>query len=64
MKLYVDQLRCESNGNCVREYPELFRFTSGSKKAVATEAEIPVRFWKEYQALTKICPVSAISIIK
>ena len=64
MKLYVDQIKCASNGNCVKEYPELFRFSAGSKKAVAADAEIPVRHWKKYQEVTKICPVSAIKIVK
>jgi len=64
MKLYVDQKLCESNGFCVKQYPELFRFSEGNKKAVATEAEIPVRYWKEYSELTRICPVSAISVVK
>ena len=64
MELYIDQNRRESNGKCIREYPQLFRFQEGTKKAVVINPNLPERYWRKYTQIAGICPVRAIRIQK
>lgn len=60
MKFHVDQTKCKSYGFCVKEFPELFRFQPGSKKAVAIEKDFPPEQVIDSFRILRICPVEAI----
>jgi len=62
MKLKVDQRKCDTNGACVKHYPELFRFQTGSKKAEFIPESIPVQLVPAIKKIMEVCPRNAISI--
>jgi ferredoxin len=60
MKFYVDQSKCKSHGICVQEYPDLFKFEPGSKKAVAIDKDFPPEQVIDSYRILRVCPVDAI----
>jgi ferredoxin len=63
MKFSVDHTKCNSSGRCVVNFPELFRFNEGSKKAVAIGSEIPEPQDENAKIILRVCPVGAIKAI-
>ncbi len=64
MKVVVDELKCETAGICVKECPEVFRFRQGSKRAFATEEEIPLSLQDRCRRAAESCPTKAIQILE
>ncbi|HDP24584.1 MAG TPA: ferredoxin [Deltaproteobacteria bacterium] len=62
MKIVVDQRKCQTVGICVQLCPEVFRFQEGSKKAVALENDIPLRYLDACIEAIEKCPSGAISL--
>jgi len=60
MRLYVDDKICEGYGICVKEYPEIFRFMEGSKKAKVMDSATDGLPQNDLIKIANICPVSAI----
>ena len=64
MLVRVDPRKCKTVGICVRKCPEVFRFETGSKKAVAIEGEIPPNLEGKCRSVAELCPEDAIIIIE
>lgn len=64
MKVIVDEKKCRTAGICVKECPEVFRFSAGSKKAVAVMDEVPVELQPKCLRAALQCPEKAIIISK
>lgn len=62
MLIYIDQRKCQTIGICVRECPEIFRFQTGSKKAMITTKIIPEKYMKKCREIATKCPTGAIII--
>ena len=62
MKLKVDQQKCDTTGDCVKNYPELFRFQTGSKKAEFIPESVPVQLVPAIKKIMEVCPRSAITL--
>lgn len=62
MKVVVDQLRCQTNGQCVKLCPQLFRFQAGSKKSMALKEEVPLELEEQCRVAARACPREAIII--
>jgi len=62
MQVKVDQIKCKTVGNCVKLCPEVFRFKTGSKKAVAIEGAIPAHLVNKCLEAQRKCPEKAIMI--
>lgn len=62
MKLKVDQLKCDTTGACVIEYPDLFEFQEGSKKAEFKLDRVPIPVESKCLEIIRVCPTGAISI--
>jgi len=62
MKLKVDPLKCDTTGTCVKQYPTLFRFQTGSKKAEFIPERLPTHLESECLEIVEICPTGAISV--
>ncbi|MBN1755390.1 ferredoxin [bacterium] len=64
MRVKVDQVKCGTAGICVQECPEIFRFQSGSKKAMAMPGDIPWELEQKIRRVARLCPNNAILIIE
>ncbi|MEJ2053230.1 MAG: ferredoxin [Calditrichaceae bacterium] len=64
MNLYVEENLCETYGFCVKEYPDLFRFTEGSKKAKVIDKNDNELTEEQLAEIADVCPLSAIKIKK
>jgi len=62
MRASVDKLKCNSNGLCVVELPEVFRYQEGSKKAGVRLDPIPRGLWNKTRDVAARCPTGAIII--
>lgn len=62
MRVDVDGVRCDGNGLCVQQCPELFRFREGSKKAAPRVSKVPERLQDECVQVAKSCPTGAIFV--
>jgi ferredoxin len=62
MKLKVDQVKCDTTGACVAEYPKLFRFQAGNKKAEFIPERMPAQLESKCLQIIEVCPTGAISI--
>ncbi len=62
MKVIVDQLKCEGNGICVMDCPDVFRFQVGSKKAMVIKGRIPPALQQKCREIARNCPAKAITI--
>ncbi|MBD3320867.1 MAG: ferredoxin [Chitinivibrionales bacterium] len=63
VKVYVDHTLCKTIGACVQIAPELFKFTPGTKKAVAVMETVPPALLGQCKAAAEACPYNAITII-
>jgi len=64
VQIKVDPSKCKTFGICVKLCPEVFRFETGSKKAVAIEGEIPADLVDKCLEAQRKCPEAAILVIK
>ena len=62
MRVCIDQSKCHTHGICVKELPQIFRFETGSKKAVVFVNEIPRELEKKVCRVAEKCPVKAIQV--
>lgn len=62
MKVCVDQTKCRSAGNCVKICPEVFRFQTGNKKALALMTNVPLHLEDKVTEAASKCPECAIVI--
>lgn len=64
MTVHVDQNKCQTAAVCVKLCPEVFTFTSGSKKAVVRSNPVSVRYESLVREAALKCPSRAITIEK
>jgi len=62
LRVVVDEAKCKTVGECVRIAPEIFTFTTGSKKATVKMALIPPGLFDKVQEAVEQCPYNAIVI--
>ncbi|MFY9396820.1 MAG: ferredoxin [Desulfomonilia bacterium] len=60
MKAEIDEVKCETVGNCVKICPEIFRFHPGSKKAYAMVPEVPLHLQEKCIRAARACPTGAV----
>jgi ferredoxin len=61
MKLTVDWMRCEGNGACVAEAPEVFDLNDDDELTVLAE-EPPERLRAQLNAAVSACPKRALAV--
>lgn len=60
MKAEIDEVKCQTIGNCVKICPEVFRFHPGSKKAYAIMSEVPPHLQAKCIRAAESCPNGAV----
>jgi ferredoxin len=62
MRIVVDVARCEGNGQCVIDAPDLFALDDEDNLLVA-DYEPPPELWPQAERAVRSCPKQALSLV-
>jgi ferredoxin len=63
MRVVVDQLKCESNGLCVTQAPEVFELTDDDELIVLNDSP-PDSQRAAVETAIRMCPKQALSLVE
>ncbi len=61
MRVVVDMARCEANGQCVVDAPDVFRLDDDDN-LIVLEPNPPEEHWDQVELAVRTCPKHALSI--